>query len=89
MYNIVCSPKVWIRLLRGIEDFSEAKVPLHTNRWFPVAKVNHQRLVVVSYEIFILVGSDADVLCQKRRLLVHDDRGFEGNCVEAPVLRRT
>ena len=84
MYNIVCSPKVWIRLLRGIEDFSEAKVPVHRNRWFPEAKVHHQKLVLFSF--FILVGSDVDVLCQKRRLLVHDDRGFEGNCFEAPVL---
>ena len=26
LYNIVCSPEVWRRLLRGIEDYSEAKV---------------------------------------------------------------
>ena len=26
LYNIVCTPLVWKRLLRGIEDFTEAKV---------------------------------------------------------------
>ena len=26
LYNIVCTPLVWKRLLRGIEDFTKAKV---------------------------------------------------------------
>jgi len=26
LYNVVCTPEVWRRLLRGIEDFTEAKV---------------------------------------------------------------
>jgi len=26
LYNMVCSPEVWRRLLRGIEDYSEAKI---------------------------------------------------------------
>ena len=26
LYNIVCTLEVWRRLLRGIEDFTEAKV---------------------------------------------------------------
>ena len=26
LYNVVCSPEVWRRLLWGIEEFSEAKV---------------------------------------------------------------
>ena len=26
LYNVVCSPELWRRLLSGIEEFSEAKV---------------------------------------------------------------
>ena len=29
LYNVVCTPEVWRRLLRGIEDFTEAKVDNH------------------------------------------------------------
>ena len=26
MYNMVCTPEVWRRLLKGIEEFTDAKV---------------------------------------------------------------